>query len=408
MPTHPTSEWLNVCEHYDKRFARAQAEIKSLHPAQSADEIRHRAGNILGITRIPQPQISIRTTRSCEFETIRISALAGRSWPGCEVSALYFEGSAEGPRPTVVICCGHGGHGKRTPAYFRLGLLLARQGANVLIPDNLGQGERSPMGHKYVVRPFEGGFTLQGMIVRETMAWIDWLTQQSEVDPDRLAASGNSGGGTLTLFLAGLESRLQLLTSSGYPSLFSFIARKEKHLCSCNLLTGAVSSLEMWQIYALFAPKPLFLFQGRYDNLFPSDLFWTAASRVEAVYRDLNGDAHHFKSALTNGAHSWDEERLQAMGAFYQQHWDLRSPSAMTIDSDMIPSSIPLSHPQWPGDADDTNAVAARIAGIDPDKALPQFEELFPPCLDPHLRDVPWGRATLGRISSQFECFLRA
>ncbi len=406
MTSTKTPEWLEIFSYYDKRFAEAQSRIAPLHPADSADEIRSRTATILGLEAIPQPQIAIRDTHSCEFEDIRISALNGRSWPGCEVTALYFEGSAPGPRPTVVICCGHGAHGKRTPSYFRLGLLLARQGANVLIPDNLGQGERTPMGHKHVVRPFEGGFTLQGMIVRETMAWIDWLCQQPDVDPSRLAASGNSGGGTLTLFLAGLEERLQLLTSSGYPSSFPFIARKEKHLCSCNILTGAAAALEMWQIYGLFAPKPLFLFQGMHDNLFPPDLFQANASRVEAVYRDLAGNDHQFKRALTKGGHSWDEERLQVMAAFYQHHWDLKPPTEMKIDAVTIPSSIPLCHPQWPDDADDTDTVAARIAGIDPAKPLPSFEDLFPSCVNPQSRDTPWGRSTLGHITAQLECFL--
>ena len=67
-----------------------------------------------------------------------------------------------------------------------------RRGAAVLCPDNLGQGEREPMGHTDCVKPFACGTSVQGLIVAETLGWIAWAREQARFDRQRLAAIGNS------------------------------------------------------------------------------------------------------------------------------------------------------------------------------------------------------------------------
>lgn len=408
MPQSCLNNWFDFITHYDRRFGEAEAKRQPLHPLRSPDAIRERVEAILGIRHIPRPHIHVRNARTVHHGGVTIHALSGRSWPGCEVTAIFFEAADKGPRPTVVICCGHGTKGKHNPAYFNLGLLLARQGANVLIPDNIGQGERLPMGHHQVYRPFSLGFTLQGMLVRETMAWIDWLEKQPSVDPSRIGTSGNSGGGTQTMFLTAIEPRLQIVTSSGYPSTFSLVARKQKLLCACNMQPGSVPHVDMWQLYSLFAPKPLFLFQGKEDYLFPADVFRRVANRVEAVYQEACGTDHPFRSEIFDSSHSWTETQLRAMGSFYAQHWNLRPESEYPIEIDSLPENTPYCHDTWPADALDANAVAASIAGLEPTSDNPALEDLFPAPISPELRNAPWGRTTLGIIAAQYECFLKS
>jgi len=74
------------------------------------------------------------------------------------------------------------------------------------------------------------------------------------------------------------------IASSGYPSTFDFIARKEKQHCHCNLLPGIVGELEMWHVYGAIAPKPLFLFQGNGDHFFPVDLFHHTAALTGDIF----------------------------------------------------------------------------------------------------------------------------
>src|SRR5690606_32569331 len=123
----------------------------------------------LGMAKIPVPVIRPEAGQKYLAGGISVTPLGGESWDKCAISAYYFEPlEADESTPAVVICCGHGLHGKRTDSYFHLGLELARRGIRALIPDNMGQGERTPMGHKEAVKPFAGKFSFQGMIVQET------------------------------------------------------------------------------------------------------------------------------------------------------------------------------------------------------------------------------------------------
>ena len=62
------------------------------------------------------------------------------------------------------------------------------------------------------------------MIVMETVAIIRHMQKDPRFDPARLGACGNSGGGTLTLFLAAMAAReLSVIASSGYPSEINYV-----------------------------------------------------------------------------------------------------------------------------------------------------------------------------------------
>ncbi len=195
----------------------------------------------------------------------------------------------------------------------------------VLVPDNIGQGEREPMGHRDCVKPFACGLSVQGLIVMETLGWVKWASRQPTVGLPRMAAIGNSGGGTLTLFLAALCPELAVLSSSGYPSTFEYVARKEKKHCHCNILPASSAKLEMWQLLGCFAPRPLFIFMGSLDTLFGQDLFYQVSREVRDVYRSLDAEKA-FQAKLFPGEHSWDERRIQALGAYLATRISPRSP----------------------------------------------------------------------------------
>ena len=184
---------------------------------------------------------------------------------------------------------------------------LAKSGFAVIVPDNIGQGDRVFMGHWKVVSPFYTGLTLQGLIVAETIALIRAVKNHPRIDGDNICACGNSGGGTLSLFLTALAPELKAVSCSGYPSEFACILSKEKTHCACNLLKGCVNSVEMWEILSLFAPKPLLLSQGKNDDLIPKILAQKNARKVKHVYSML-GAENNFKFALTDTKHSWAEE----------------------------------------------------------------------------------------------------
>jgi hypothetical protein len=211
------------------------------------------------------------------------------------------------PAPVTFILCGHGKKGRLTESYALMAHRLAKCGTAVIVPDNIGQGDREFMGHWNVVSPFNAGLTLQGLIVAETLALIKAVKSHPKFDGENMCACGNSGGGTLTMFLTALAPELKAVASSGYPSEFEGLLSKEKTHCACNLLKGCVCGPEMWEIYSLFAPKPLLLSQGWYDVLIPLELAKRNARKVNAIYSAI-GAEQNFKFELTATKHPWAEE----------------------------------------------------------------------------------------------------
>ena len=94
--------------------------------------------------------------------------------------------------------------------------------------DNLGQGTRKEFGHTDAHTALCVGITLQGMIVSESNAWIEWLIKQPFTDCLKIGVCGNSGGGTLSLFLLATNPKIAAVASCGYPSEFSYVHQEGK------------------------------------------------------------------------------------------------------------------------------------------------------------------------------------
>jgi dienelactone hydrolase len=356
----------------------------------------------LGIREQWIPGLSIEATGQVDYGTIAVRLLAGESWPGAACTAHLYLPDSQEPLPLVMIACGHGRGGKQSPGYSRMAWQLAHQGFAVLIMDNIGQGEREPMGHRAPVAPFRCGTSVQGLIVMETMGWLRWAQEQKEFDRNRIAAIGNSGGGTLSLFFGALcADELAALSSSGYPSTFDFIAAKEKNHCHCNILPGIVGRLHMWQIYGVFAPKPLYLFQGRSDHLFPEDLFFHVWRKVNTVYRQFDAESNFRARSFPEEGHSWTDERRDSLTVFLSESLGL-DPELKAVE---YPEDMPGNCLEsWPANALTTDALAAQLTGV-PARENEDLASIYLPGLgrDRNTRAI---RGPIRQIAAQMQAFL--
>jgi len=374
----------------EKAIFTASASIPDRRPWVPAqrEALIAAAKQCLGIRDAWMPRIDAVCVGQTVCGKVTVHKLCATSWPGCYTAAhLYMPGEPSQALPLVLLCCGHGEGGKQATVYQLMAWRLAHMGSAVLVPDNIGQGERTPMGHSDVVAPFQCGLSLQGLIVMETMAWLQWALADGRFDPARFAAIGNSGGGTLSLFLAAFcRDALAVLSSSGYPSTFEFMARKEKKHCHCNILPGVVGTVEMWQLLGCFAPKPMFLFQGKNDHLIPEDLFYVICRKVGDTYQHC-GAAAAFRAEVFPGEHSWDDLRREALAAYLAKTLHLNP----TQPHDTLTDPPGNCYAAWPADALTTDALACRITGVSarPDDSLVQVycPELIA-CPDRTLRRV--------------------
>lgn len=399
---------------YDRRFHEAMLAMPAHDPAgtEGRAAIERTLRESLGINDqwIPEIEVDVVDSRPIPGGTLRL--VRSRSWPGVVGSALWYlpegvdETGGDEPRPFVLVGCGHGNGGKHSGNYQAMARHLMSLGAIVLCPDNIGQGERTAMGHRDVVKPFACGISVQGLIVMETLGWLEWARQQPMVDTARIAATGNSGGGTLTLILAALCPQFAAVACTGYPSTFEFIARKEKKHCHCNLLPGIVGRMEMWHALGCFAPRPLLLAQGNRDPLFPEDLFHHVGRKVRSVYDSLDaGD--RFEAHVVAGDHPWDARRIGMIGEFLAKA--LALPTGSEPVERAYENLLDAQEDVCLGAEDkglDADALAERLTGqrIEGD---PQLWDVYPPAVsNPAALPTVTPRGSTAQIFAQYEAFL--
>ena len=366
-----------VFDSYEKRFLRAMAEKALRDPSdeKTREDILREVREMLCYDNIPAPKIKITAESEEKHGGITLRHMQFSSWDHCYGEATLLIPDGNGPHPALYICPGHGDGGRLYPKYQKMALLLARSGAAVLIADNLGQGSREGFGHDDATLPLTLGITLQGMIVKESNAWIDWLRSLPFIDEGRIGACGNSGGGTITMFLSALCPHLSAIASSGYPSELAYVHRKEKKHCPCNLLKGCAHLADMWEIYSTFAPKPLLLELGKYDHYFPQDIFKRTARKVRGVYEKLSA-ADKFSSAMTETKHGWYEEDMAVILDFFARQFGFTP--TKDIDPELLSDGLRFTYPP---DAATTNDTAIAITGSNFCDILP-LEHTFIPTVD--------------------------
>ena len=399
-----------IFDEYEKRFAAARCRHKLREPWKEHDrnEIKNLVKDVLCFSDNMIPQISIIDEKTEVHGGIKVTDCMYRSWENFYgIFTLFSPKCDGGRRPLIFVCPGHGEEGRLTDCYQEMAFRFAHMGAYVILNDNIGQGSRSCFGHWDCVAPFYCGLTLQGMIVAETIALIRYAKELDFVDTDKIGICGNSGGGTLTEFLAALEPSIAAVSSSGYPSEFPYILQKERMHCACNILRHFAGRLEMWEVYSLFAPKPLMIHQGSYDHLIPLDYFLRTARKLSIVY-EMMGKKENFRRETTPTRHSWDEPDFKLLEEFFKKHFNLGEAMERFNPEDMIP--IENLSVRFPEDAVSTDKAAQIISGkkmLDGTK----LEDVFVPLskgksINPDEIRTDLGRGSVMRIWAQFEASL--
>ena len=112
------------------------------------------------------------------------------------------------------------------------------------------------------------GETMIGWRVWDVMRAIDWIEGRPELDKERVACMGISGGGTCTLFSTALDHRIKAALVSGYLNTFRDSIMSVSH-CIDNYVPGILNWAENYDVAGLIAPRPLFSEGGDADPLFP-------------------------------------------------------------------------------------------------------------------------------------------
>ncbi len=151
------------------------------------------------------------------------------------------------------------------------------------------------------------GETMAGWRAWDTMRAIDLLELRPEVDPNRIALMGISGGGTVILYTAALDERVKVSVLSGSFCTFKDSIYSRSH-CIDNYVPGVLRDFEVADLVGLIAPRFVFAENGRTDPIFPEPGVREATEQVNAIYGAL-GAKDHFRQAFFDGGHVFDGQQ---------------------------------------------------------------------------------------------------
>lgn len=259
-------------------------------------------------------------------ERVRIEA-----YPGFYVTGNVYRPKGDGPFPAIACPHGHWGEGRlanddrgSVPARC---ITFARMGAVAFSYDMLGYNDSLQLDHGLAKA---GGADISGDARRLTLygihpfalqLWssvrvLDYLQSLDYVDPERLACTGASGGGTQTFALTAIDDRVDVAAP------VNMISHSMQGGCLCEnapLLRFDASNME---IGALAAPRPLVLVSASGDWTRATPLVeYPAIRSIYALYDAADRlENHHFQAG-----HNYNEASREAVYRFFGK-WFLKQP----------------------------------------------------------------------------------
>ena len=284
---------------------------------------------MLGLSPLPErTPLEAQIVSTLEQDDYAVDLLHYQSRPG-----LYVTGNLYRPKqpsreksPAVFYVCGHSGRGRNgnKVAFQSHGIWFARHGYVCLVVDTLQLGEIAAFHHgTYNLDRWwwhSRGYTPAGVEAWNGVRGIDYLVSRADVDPERIAVTGISGGGAATFWIAAADPRVKIAVPvSGMADLESYVPNRviNGH-CDCMFLYNAFG----WpwtRIAGLVAPRPMLFVNSDQDGIFPMDANERIAARMESLY-SLFGAGDRFDTVVSVGGHAYRQDIREAAYRFIESH----------------------------------------------------------------------------------------
>jgi hypothetical protein len=286
--------------------------------------------------------------RRREYDGYSVENVVFESVPGYFVTGnLYRPLNAKPPYAAVLSTHGHyraiakledyDNHARFWPGMQARCASLARMGAVVLSIDMFGYGDSMQLVGQAAHRtPF--ALTLQ---IWNAMRALDFLVSLENVDPKRIAVSGESGGGTQTFLLTALDPRVAVSVPVVMVSSYFFGG------CACESGLPIHRSKDHFvsnpMIAALAAPRPLLLVSDGKD--------WTQhVPQIEfpflqKIYSYFDAKSNVANVHLPDEGHDYGPSKRAAMYRFVADKLALNLDAVQGTDGKIDESRVTTEKP---------------------------------------------------------------
>ena len=310
---------------------------------------------MLGLWPLPEKTpLCATVTGTLDGDGYVVEMLHYQSRPGLYVTANLYRPATvtAGERcPAVLYVCGHSSRGRdgNKTAYQSHGIWFARHGYVCLVLDTLQLGEIASVHHGTYSEQrwwwLSRGYTPAGVECWNGVRAIDYLISRADVDADRIAVTGISGGGAATFWITAADERVKVAVPvSGMADLASYVANRviNGH-CDCMFLHNAYQ----WpwtRIAALIAPRPLLFANSDQDVIFPMDANGRITNRLERVY-SFYGAGELVDSVVSIGDHNYRADLRSAAYRFINTHLKHDPRTIEDSEVDLVTGEESAKHP---------------------------------------------------------------
>ncbi|MCW5982905.1 MAG: acetylxylan esterase [Bryobacteraceae bacterium] len=243
---------------------------------------------------------------------------------------LYRPLGQTGPFPAVAKAHGHWAYGRLEEqplaSAHTLAVNLARSGYVVFSYDMLGNNDTLQTPHVFG-GPVEQlwSFSPFGLQLWNSIRVIDFLESLPAVDPNRIAVTGASGGGTQTFSVAAVDDRVR------YAAPVNMVSAIMQGGCRCENAAGLRIDTFNVEFAAMMAPRPLLLVSSTQDwtRNTPSEEF-PAVREIYALY----DAAVQVETVQIDAPHNYNRESREAVYRFLAKHAQGRQDAASIAESE--------------------------------------------------------------------------
>ncbi|HVL39368.1 MAG TPA: acetylxylan esterase, partial [Fimbriimonadaceae bacterium] len=266
----------------------------------------------------PRTALNASVTGVLSFEGYRLEKLRYESRPDVLVTAHLYLPEGAGPFPLVLSPHGHWVEKKATRWVQARAISLALYGFATLVIDSPGyswencDNEREGMGTHD--DPFLAmGAPVTGQYVWDVSRGLDYCLTRPEVDGKRVGITGESGGGTTTIYAFAYDERI----AAAVPVVAASSMETQPHNgCFCNHLPGIMNLGDRSDVLSLRAPAPVLIIGASDDPEFPPNAMSRTHAKLRETYSLFKAE-EEARLEIVFGPHDYNRRMREAMLAFF-------------------------------------------------------------------------------------------
>ena len=226
---------------------------------------------------------------------------------------LFRPRGRAGKFPGVLVTHGHWDYGRLENQPLNSGpvrcINLARQGYVAFSYDMVGYNDTIQTPHDFGgPREALWNFNPMGLQLWNSIRALDFLESLQDVDADRIAMTGESGGGTQTFLLTAVDDRVK------YSAPVNMISATMQGGSQCENGPGLRFDTFNVEFGAMMAPRPMLMISatGDWTRNTPREEF----PAIQAIY-ELYGKAGNVETVQIDAPHNYNRASREAMYSFF-------------------------------------------------------------------------------------------